>query len=292
MTSKCRGPWTSYSQRVKWHHALVYLDDVIIYSYDVREHFNHVHEVLSVLKDAGISLKLTKCRFFESSVGYLGHVIRPGKLEIASNNLKSIELAKPPGNQTELKSFLGMCNVYRRFVPNFARIASPLNAKTSKKQPYRIGTLSDEEFGSFRELKRLLMNPPILGLPRLGYKYTLDTDACDKQVGCTLLQDQPNGDRLPIGYWSRALTPAEKNYSTTERECLAVVLAILTLRPYLKGVTILQEGIPIASLLNTDPMRIDNLVSPSKNVGQPKISRKKAKARQVKRVSKRQESQN
>ena len=64
--------------RVKWHHALVYLDDVIIYSHDVREHFNRVHEVLSVLKDAGISLKLTKCRFFESSVDYLGHVIRPG----------------------------------------------------------------------------------------------------------------------------------------------------------------------------------------------------------------------
>ena len=130
--------------RVKWHHALVYLDDVIIYSYDVREHFNHVHEVLSVLKDAGISLKLTKCRFLEASVDYLGHVIRPGKLKIASNNLKAIELAKSPGNQTELKSFLGVCNVYRRFVPNFARIASHLNAKTSKKQPYHIGNLSDE----------------------------------------------------------------------------------------------------------------------------------------------------
>ena len=158
------------------------MDDVIIYSHDVREHFNHVHEVLSLLKDAGISLKLTKCRFFESSVDYLGHVIRPGKLEIASNNLKAIELAKSPGNQTELKSFQGMCNVYRRFVPSFARIASPLNAKTSKKQPYDIGTLSDEEFENFRELKRLLMNPPILGLPRLGYRYTLDADAFDKQV--------------------------------------------------------------------------------------------------------------
>ena len=173
--------------RVKRHHALVYLDDVIIYSHDVGEHFNHVHGVISLLKNAGNSLKLTKCRFFESSVDYRCHVIRPGKLEIASNNLKAIELAKTPGNQTELKSFLGMCNVYRRFVPNFARIASPLNAKTSKKQPYHIGSLFDEEFESFRELNRLLMDPSILGLPRLGYRFTLDTDACDKQVGCTLL---------------------------------------------------------------------------------------------------------
>ena len=83
-----------------------------------------------------------------------------------------------------------MCNVYWRFVPNFARIASPFNAKTSKKQPYHIGVLSDEESESFRELKRLLMNPPILCLPRLGYTYTLNTDACDKKVGRTLLQDQ------------------------------------------------------------------------------------------------------
>ena len=217
--------------RGKLHHALVYLDDVIIYSHDVREPFNHVHDVLYLLKDAGISLKLTKCRAFEFSVDYLGHVIRPCKLEIASNNQKAIELAKPPGNQTELRSFLGMCNVYRRFVPNFASIASLLNAKTSKKQPYHIGPLSDKEFESFCELKRLFMNLPILGLPLLGYRYTLDIDACDKQVGCTLPQDQPNGDRFPIGCWSRALTPAEKNYSTTERECLAVVWAILTLKP-------------------------------------------------------------
>ena len=77
------------------------------------------------------------------------------------------------------------------------------------------------------------MSPPILAIPCYGNKYTLDTDACAYQVGCALLQEQPSGDRLPIGYWSRALTDAEKNYTTTEKECLAVVWIILTLRPFL-----------------------------------------------------------
>ena len=81
------------------------------------------------------------------------------------------------------------------------------------------------------------MSPPIFALLRYGKKYTLDTDACAYQVGCALLQEQPSGERLPIGYWSRALTDAKKNYKTTEKEFLPVVWSILTLRPYLYGNT-------------------------------------------------------
>ncbi|CDF38169.1 unnamed protein product [Chondrus crispus] len=130
-----------------------------------------------------------------------------------------------------------MCNVYRRFVKGFAKIAAPLNRKTGKNQPFEFEVLTDEEYEAFVELKKRLVSPPILALPRYGKKYTLDTDACAYQVGCALLQEQPSGDRLPIGYWSRALTDAEKNYTTTEKECLAVVWSILTLRPYLYGNT-------------------------------------------------------
>ncbi|CDF39905.1 unnamed protein product [Chondrus crispus] len=130
-----------------------------------------------------------------------------------------------------------MCNVYRRFVKGFAKIAAPLNRKTGKNQPFEFEVLTDEEYEAFVELKKRLVSPPILALPRYGKKYTLDTDACAYQVGCALLQEQPDGDRLPIGYWSRALTDAERNYTTTEKECLAVVWSILTLRPYLYGNT-------------------------------------------------------
>ena len=80
--------------RFKWYHAFVYIDYAIIYSHDVRVHFNNVHEVLSILKDPSISLNLSECQLFESSVDYIGHVIQTGKLKMASNNPKEIYLPK------------------------------------------------------------------------------------------------------------------------------------------------------------------------------------------------------
>ena len=216
--------------RVKWETALVYLDDVIVYSRTVTEHMAHLGEVLRQLQTAGVSLKIAKCAFFVTSVTYLGHVIRPGRLEVERRNVIAIERVRAPTNQTKLRSFLGMCNVYRQFIKGFTKIAAPPNKKTGKNQPYEFEVLTDEEFAAFEELKRRLLSPPVLALPRYERKYTLDTDACRHQVGCALLQEQREGGTRPIGYWSRALTEAERNYTTTEKKCLAVVWSILTLR--------------------------------------------------------------
>jgi len=116
-----------------------------------------------------------------------------------------------------------MCNVYRRFVKDYAQVARPLAAMTSSKRPDRWGMLSDEALGVFEELKRRLTEAPILAQPLRQGTYTLDTDASAGQVGAVLLQEQPDQSTRPVGYWSRFLNTAERNYSTTERECLAVV---------------------------------------------------------------------
>ena len=160
----------------------------------------HVREVLRLLHTAGVSLKLAKCAIFDTSVTYIGHVIRPGRLEVARRNVIAIERARLPTNQTELRSFLGMCNVYRRFIQGFMKIAALLNKKTGKNQPYDFEILTDAEFAAFEELKRRLVSPPVLALPRYGRKYTLDTDACGHQVGCALLGEQTEGGTRPIGY--------------------------------------------------------------------------------------------
>jgi RNase H-like domain found in reverse transcriptase len=178
---------------------------------------------------------LKKYFFFKETVNYIGHVICPGKLAVAANNTRALREEKPPTTQTEIRSFLGLCNVYRRFVAGFAKIASPLNALIRKGESPRLGELSSEQLAAFEKLRDNLLNPPFLALPRVEGRFTLDTDACDEQIGCTLFQDQPDGSKHPIGYWSRGLTGAEKSYSTTEQECFAIVWAVLHLRPYLEG---------------------------------------------------------
>ena len=221
--------------QVRWQYSLVYLDDIVVFSKTGEEHIDHVRSVLSLLADAGVTLKLKKCFFFTDKIDYLGHVIRPGKLQIAEHTTDAIRQLQAPTNLTELRSFLGLCNVFRRFVPNFARIAAPLNRKLRKGEPTVFGPLNEEEMGALEELKKRLIEPPILTLPRRDGRYTVDTDACDKQVGCVLLQEQPEVPARPIGYWSRSLNQAERAYDTTHRECLAVVWAVLLLRPYLEG---------------------------------------------------------
>ena len=219
---------------VRWKCCIVYLDDIIVFSKNREDHLRHLEEVFRLLRDAGATLRLKKCEFFKDEVKYLGHVIRPGRLGMLQKNVESIVKAMPPKTKTQMRSFLGMCNVYRRFIKGYAKIAHPLNRRTSKDSPETWDDLSEDEMTAFQTLKRALVTAPILALPREGYPYTLDTDASAYQIGCCLLQEQPDGHLLPVGYWSRSLTPAERNYSSTEKECLAVVWATLHLRPYLE----------------------------------------------------------
>jgi hypothetical protein len=113
---------------IKWKTGLVYLDDVIIFSSSHDMHLKHVNEALNLFGKAGLSLKLIKCHFFKEAVDYLGHIIRPGKLAVSEKNTAALRNAPVPKTQTELHSFLGLCNVYRRFVPRFAAVAAPLTS--------------------------------------------------------------------------------------------------------------------------------------------------------------------
>ena len=116
----------------KWKSCLVYLDDVIVFSQDLKSHFTHVEAILNTLSGTGITLKLSKFRFFTETVKYLGHVIRPGTLEVDEIATAALTKAKPPKTQTELRSFSGLCNFYRRFFPNYSHVVVPLNAFLKK----------------------------------------------------------------------------------------------------------------------------------------------------------------
>ena len=149
----------------RWRTCLVYLDDIIVFSNTAEEHVHHVREVLTILKEAGFSLKLKKCKFFAKSVDYLGHVIRPGRLEVATKNTEAVECFKELTTQTELRSFLGFCNVHRRFVLNFARNAVPLNTFLRTRCTTELPRFNEEQSAAFELRKNALLSPPILILP-------------------------------------------------------------------------------------------------------------------------------
>ena len=216
----------------KWKTCLVYLDDIIVFSNSIEEHIRHVDEILDCLKRSGITLKIKKCKFFTKSVEYLGHIIRPGRLEIDHAHTASLKEALPPKNKSELRSFLGLCNVYRRFVHRFSHVSGPLN-ELLKKNSSDSFTLNETQLESFQNLIGTILSPPALSLPRRDLPYSVDTDASAYGLGCSLFQTDEENQRHTIGYWSRSLVPAEKNYSAPERECLGVVWALKTLRAYL-----------------------------------------------------------
>lgn len=149
-------------------------------------------------------------------------------------NLVGLRQAQTPKTEKDLRSFLGMCNAYRRFVKDYAKGARQLLAMTSTNMSDPRPAVDKEQTQAFEELKHRLTRTPILALSRRNGKYTVDTDASASQDGSILLHEQPDGAYKPVGYWSRVLTPAERNNLTTERECFAVAWALFLLRPYLQ----------------------------------------------------------
>jgi Reverse transcriptase (RNA-dependent DNA polymerase) len=159
-----------------WNTCLVYLDDIILFSKTPAEHLD---VVLHRLYRAGLTLNLKKCHFFKETVDYLGHVIRPCQLSVADKNTAALKDTRHPTTQTELRSFLGLCNVYRRFVKGFAKIAAPLNVILRKGEIPQLGPLSPEQVIAFETLRVSLLNPAILALPRIEGAFPLDTDSSD-----------------------------------------------------------------------------------------------------------------
>lgn len=120
---------------VKWQSVLVYLDDIVVFSKNANSHMVLLEQALALLRDAGVLLKLKKCPFFVEKINYLRKVIRPGLLKLYETTTAAVLELRDPATQTELRSFLGLCNVFSQFFSNFSRVAAPLNKKLRKNSP-------------------------------------------------------------------------------------------------------------------------------------------------------------
>lgn len=186
------------------------MDDIIFFSKDVDEHIHDVDEILTTLGESVFTLNLKKCRFFSDSFDYLGQLIKPRRLEINQSHTKCLMDAKPPTNRSSLRSFLGIYNVRRRFISDFAGISKKLN-KLLRKGPPEQFELHEEQLKYFKTFIEQICSPPVLALPRTNLSYSVDTDASAYGIGCTTFQKNEDVSRKPIGYWSRSLNDAERN---------------------------------------------------------------------------------
>ena len=211
--------------------CLVYLDDIVVYAKTAEQHLERLEMIFQRLGEAGLKLKPEKCRFFRRSVSFLGHVISDQGIVTDPAKTKQVADWPTPTSTQELRSFMGLSGYYRRFVQDFAKLASPLHALTKKGATFRW---SDEAQRSFETLKAALTSPPVLAMPTDDGEFILDTDASDYAIGAVLSQRQEGVERV-IAYASRSLDRRERNYCVTRKELLAVVHFLKYFKQYLLG---------------------------------------------------------
>src|SRR4051812_6067617 len=207
----------------------VYLDDILIYSQNEKEHLEHIEAVLKVLRDNQLYAKVSKCEFFKTEINYLGHVIKQGGIHVDPKKIQDIQEWPRPTSLTTLQSLLGLTGYYRKFIKNYAEIAAPLTNLTKK------GTDVKKEWSEMQEqalqtLKKALSEAPILRSPNRELPMEVTTDASGYAIGAVLSQEN-----RPITFYSRKMSPAEMNYPVHEQELLAIVDTLKEWRHYLLG---------------------------------------------------------
>ena len=211
----------------------VYLDDIIIYSSNNTSHIDHVKTVLNLLISNGLYAKLEKCDFHVKSTTFLGFTVSSTGLIMDASKLNSILEWPTPTNIKDLQSFLGLCNYYRKFIKNFAKIMEPLRNLLKKNVTFIWDESKDE---AFNKLKSAFKDNEFLIFPDPEKEFILETDASDYAVGCVQSQIYDKDKLLhPIAFHSRALNKNEINYTIYDKELLAIIVAFETWRHHLEG---------------------------------------------------------
>lgn len=208
------------------------------------------HCLFERLASVNFKLSRKKCSFFQPGVEYLGHFISARGIQPQGTKLDALRQARAPQTVSEVRSFLGLTSYYRKLVPEYAAIAEPLTRLLRKNSEWSWETPQQEAFG---RLIDILTIDPVLSSPDWTRPFTLTTDGSTAGIAAVLTQQQQNGEHA-IAYVSRALSPAERNYSATHLEGLAVVWAVRHFHHYLAGrrFLLLTDHSALVSLFTKD----------------------------------------
>ena len=229
--------------------VLCYLDDILVSGSNANEHDNRLKLVFSKLQDAGLKLKSTKCTIGTTQVNYLGFCIDSTGIHPTEDKLLAIKNAPEPSNVTQLQSYLGMLNFYRRFVKNISSLLEPLNKLLRKDSKWIWGP---EQKKAFEASKTALLNSEALIHfdPKLPIVVTADSSSYG--LGAVLAH-VIDGHERPVCFVSRTLNTAERNYSQIEREALSLVFALKKFHYYLYGqrFTLVTDHKPLLSIFSS-----------------------------------------
>ena len=227
-----------------------YVDDLIIFSDDMKSHITDLRRVLSRIRKTNFTLRGSKCFLGRDTTSHLGFEYSCGGVAPCEEKTRAVADWPTPTSAKDVRAFLGLVNFYWRFIPKFADIAAPLTELTGRAVVFRW---EDEQKKAFEALKGALTSPPILDYPRHTDEFILTTDASDLGLGAVLSTRRGT----VVEYASRTLTSAEKNYATIEKECLAIVWAVRKYRHYLIGArfTLETDHKPLEWLESVKPSR-------------------------------------
>jgi transposase InsO family protein len=222
---------------VLWKFVVVYLDDIIVFSKSIEEHKIHLKIVQEKLEKMGMIFNSEKCEFFKKEIRVLGHIVSHKGIRPDDRRIQAIKAFKDPETKKELMSFLGLIGYCRKFIKDLSGLSKPLYdllKKDISREEFKEEIRRKDTKEEIHALKRSISEDAMLSLPNNRDMFVLTTDASGVGVGAVLSQIQEGKERV-IEYYSSIHNQAQKNYSTTEQELLAVIAAIEHFRPYLLG---------------------------------------------------------
>jgi transposase InsO family protein len=229
--------------------VFVYVDDIVICSNDLEEHLELIKTVSERLVKAGLRANLEKSHFCRKELKYLGYILDESGLRTDPEKVAAVVNFPAPKTLRELRRFIGMCGWYRRFIEDFATLIAPMSELLKTKHGTEKGsakkdgenkhnhkfTWTAEADVAFRKAKEVLVSAPVLVNPNYEKPFIIHADASDYGIGGVLSQEQEGGGEKPCAFFSLKLTSTQRKYTTTEKECMAVLLSVENFRPYIDG---------------------------------------------------------
>lgn len=212
--------------------VFTFVGDIIVTGRTDAEHLANLDKVFDRIKSSGLQLKRSKCRFFQNSVKYLGHIVDRNGLSKTTERVQAIIEAPQPQEASEVRAFAGLINYYGRYIKNLAHIMNPMYKLLRKGTQFKW-TMDCER--AFKQIKEEVARKVTLSHFNSNLPIILETDASERGIGGVLSHRLANGEERPVAFFSRTLTKAESNYPVIQKEALAIVEATKKFYQYVVG---------------------------------------------------------